>query len=317
MPLTLTPDVTDASYRFGAAVKSPQRKVKVRRRASSGSGVDARDSKPSFVGGGIGTGSASGGDGVGSVGAGSGSGTGSAGGASVGSGGGGGTTGSAGAVTGAGTASPPKPPRVPGADDAEDLVPIGEYLCSRARHGDTDKLGLYLRDIDCVDLEGGNILMSACVAGQVSVVQWYFSNAPADRKQLFDRNDYSCTCVHFAAMTYNDAKTRTADCMKLVVEAGADINAVDNAGLTALHLAAQNGFEAVVEYLLSRPECDPSIKDLCGCTASAHAQLHFPSIAVKIDECVCHGVVLVALLRDVGYVSIILSAAVVCWCSST
>ncbi|MFN5588046.1 MAG: hypothetical protein ACK5DR_22315 [Planctomyces sp.] len=37
------------------------------------------------------------------------------------------------------------------------------------------------------------------------------------------------------------------------------MNAADNAGCTGLHLAAQNGFEAIVEYMLGRRECDPLI----------------------------------------------------------
>jgi ankyrin repeat protein len=43
--------------------------------------------------------------------------------------------------------------------------------------------------------------------------------------------------------------------MRLVVEAGADVNAINTEGCTALHLAAQNGFREIVEYLLSVKNC--------------------------------------------------------------
>jgi ankyrin repeat protein len=72
--------------------------------------------------------------------------------------------------------------------------------------------------------------------------------------------------------------------MRLVVEAGADVNARDNAGCTALHLAAQNGFRAIVEFLLSRSTCDPSITDLFGRNAASYAITAHPDIAELITR---------------------------------
>lgn len=108
---------------------------------------------------------------------------------------------------------------------------IGDYLCSCARRGDIPVLVRFAAYIDSIDADGRTVLMSACVARTVDVVEWYFEVVPADRRfQLTARDDYSCTCVHFAAAGGKSKNQSSAMCMQRVVEAGADINATDNAG---------------------------------------------------------------------------------------
>mmetsp|Transcript_21019 Transcript_21019/g.27343 ORF Transcript_21019/g.27343 Transcript_21019/m.27343 type:complete len:84 (-) Transcript_21019:340-591(-) len=41
-------------------------------------------------------------------------------------------------------------------------------------------------------------------------------------------------------------------CVKKLFECGASLDAVDNSGNTALHLASQLGFEFVISYLMSK-----------------------------------------------------------------
>ncbi|MBI2677057.1 MAG: ankyrin repeat domain-containing protein [Candidatus Yanofskybacteria bacterium] len=61
------------------------------------------------------------------------------------------------------------------------------------------------------------------------------------------------------------------DNVRVLVEAGADINAVSNEGGSALMLAAQRGWREIVEYLLSRG-ADKTLVDLEGYTALGAAQ---------------------------------------------
>ncbi len=69
-------------------------------------------------------------------------------------------------------------------------------------------------------------------------------------------DDYGCTSAHFSAAGGRLETQPEPDCMVLVIEAGANINALDNAGFCPLHIAAQNGYPKIVKYLLSRPDCD-------------------------------------------------------------
>ena len=47
----------------------------------------------------------------------------------------------------------------------------------------------------------------------------------------------------------------------MLLEAGADVNAQDDDGSTALMCAAEHASIAVVKLLLAHPDCDPSLHD--------------------------------------------------------
>lgn len=65
----------------------------------------------------------------------------------------------------------------------------------------------------------------------------------------------------------------------LLVERGADINALNTSGATALHVASYNGYEWVVKALLRFPACDREAKNRGGQTALELArQKGFPAI---------------------------------------
>lgn len=52
------------------------------------------------------------------------------------------------------------------------------------------------------------------------------------------------------------------DMVKMLLEAGADINIQDEDGSTALMCAAEHGHLKIVQHFLSQPDCDSSIMDV-------------------------------------------------------
>lgn len=57
------------------------------------------------------------------------------------------------------------------------------------------------------------------------------------------------------------------DMVKMLLEAGADINIQDDDGSTALMCAAEHGHIEIVKHFLSQPDCDSTITDVDGSTA--------------------------------------------------
>lgn len=50
--------------------------------------------------------------------------------------------------------------------------------------------------------------------------------------------------------------------VKMLLEAGADINIQDEDGSTALMCAAEHGHVDIVKHFLEQPDCDSSITDI-------------------------------------------------------
>jgi len=53
-----------------------------------------------------------------------------------------------------------------------------------------------------------------------------------------------------------------SDMVELLLAAGADVNARDEDGSTALMCACEHGYIDIVQMLLSHPECDSSLADV-------------------------------------------------------
>jgi len=52
------------------------------------------------------------------------------------------------------------------------------------------------------------------------------------------------------------------DMVELLLDAGADVNARDEDGSTALMCACEHGYIDIIQLLLSHPECDSSLADV-------------------------------------------------------
>ena len=71
------------------------------------------------------------------------------------------------------------------------------------------------------------------------------------RYAVWDRRDRAVAkAPAFQTQMYDEAGTLAA--VRFAVDSGADVNAVDAVGNTALHYVVDKGFDAVVEFLVAR-----------------------------------------------------------------
>jgi ankyrin repeat protein len=133
-----------------------------------------------------------------------------------------------------------------------------------AEQNDHPDISLFLidsgADVRICDRSGIDALHYASAKGHTEVVDLLIKHGASVR---YDQPKY--TPLHFAA--YHNYK----DIAELVIDAGADINAVDNMGRTPLHEAAENGYGKMDELLLEHG-ADATIKDYDGKTPLDLAQ---------------------------------------------
>ena len=71
------------------------------------------------------------------------------------------------------------------------------------------------------------------------------------------------------------------DIVEMLLEAGADVNAQDDDGSTALMCAAEHGCVNIVKMLLAHPDCDPSLQDNVSRARSLSFHLFLRLLAVS------------------------------------
>jgi ankyrin repeat protein len=65
-----------------------------------------------------------------------------------------------------------------------------------------------------------------------------------------------------------------SECIKILLEWGADVNIADKNGFTALHLASQRGYDECCKILLSNPCINVDAKDIYNTTSLHFACAH-------------------------------------------
>ena len=89
---------------------------------------------------------------------------------------------------------------------------------------------------------------------------------------------YDTSVVHLAAQSRSD-DTRI---LRILLEHGADVNALDNRQQTALHFASGVAFSAETMLVLIRAGCDVNAKKISGYTPLMSAARHLKPVAVDI-----------------------------------
>lgn len=75
------------------------------------------------------------------------------------------------------------------------------------------------------------------------------------------------------------------DTVKLLIEAGADVNIQDEDGSTSLMCAAEHGHGDIVKYLLAQSDCDPNITD----NVSLNISKRIPKVIQTPNQIFTHG----------------------------
>jgi uncharacterized protein len=96
--------------------------------------------------------------------------------------------------------------------------------------------------------------------------------------------DQAAATVSQVRAVHAAAAARDHESMRLVLEAGAAVDARQHGGLTPLHAAAQHGDQEMVELLVAHG-ADPKLSDNGGRDAAAHAEAGgFPALAEWLRE---------------------------------
>ncbi len=144
----------------------------------------------------------------------------------------------------------------------EDLFPTLDIVKALLAHGANLNLALTSNlpgrsGMDSGDTtldDGTTPLMRAARAGDTAVIRLLFDKGADPKLTTKDGN----TALMFAAgVGYRDKNTHGTErdalaALKLCVEAGLDLNQVNNQGETALHGAADRGADTIVQYLVDR-----------------------------------------------------------------
>ncbi|VEN64744.1 unnamed protein product [Callosobruchus maculatus] len=129
------------------------------------------------------------------------------------------------------------------------------------------------QSMDEMDFERG--IWYAAQHGDIEGVRKHLKRGDVDQRHT------GYTALHYAA------RNGQLDVCKLLIENGANINAVTNGGVTALSRAASTGNKDIVEYLLSK-DADPFVKDSDGKTAlhkaAENGHAHICRILLSVAE---------------------------------
>ncbi|CAG0896266.1 unnamed protein product [Cyprideis torosa] len=133
-------------------------------------------------------------------------------------------------------------------------------------HGNFDVVSILL-DSKVVNTSAQN------KAGYTCVMLVSLTGLRSDSDRLVVKRLFSLGDVNVKATGHGQTALMLAvahgrlDMVKLLVEAGADVNIQDADGSTALMCAAEQGHLDIVKYLLKIPDCDPTLVDNDGSSA--------------------------------------------------
>lgn len=151
------------------------------------------------------------------------------------------------------------------------IEPDHDDIHAAASKGDTDEVAAILsmdnRLTRAFDAGGWSPLHLAAHYGHADTVALLLhNNAPVDQRS---KNQMANTALH-AALAGQDARKR-GEVARMLIDAGADVNATQHGGWAPIHEAAMVGDRALVDFLLAKGAA-PSVKNDAGVTPAAIAR---------------------------------------------
>jgi ankyrin repeat protein len=136
-----------------------------------------------------------------------------------------------------------------------------------------------VENVNVVSPDGFSAVGYAAFFGHVSILGELIDRG--GQVNVPSRNGMRVCPLH-SAVAHAD-QTKAVELARMVLDAGADPNARQQGGFTALHEAALNGNTALIELLLSRG-ADPTITNDKGASASDLARTNGQHAAIRLLE---------------------------------
>lgn len=155
------------------------------------------------------------------------------------------------------------------------LIEAGADLNARTREWHPEKKWLYaLNDVSWVDMTGQTPFLRAALAGDVTVMRLLLEHGADPHITTFGGTTPLMAAAGInwtVAQTYTESDASSLAAVELCLELGADINASNSMGLTALLGAANRGFDDMIR-LLAANGAQLDVKDAVGRSALQWAE---------------------------------------------
>jgi uncharacterized protein len=180
-------------------------------------------------------------------------------------------------------------PPVPDARDPMDLIKalLAKGANQNARTNTTPVRGFMQVSANWVSFDGQTPFLRAALAGDITLMRLLLEHG-ADPK--ITTNDGSTALMAAAGVnwvvsqTYSRSDDEYLEAAKLCIEKGNDVNAVDSrTGITAMHGAANRGFDAMVK-LLAQHGAKLDVKDKQGRTPMTYAEGVFLAVQPPVRK---------------------------------
>jgi ankyrin repeat protein len=180
------------------------------------------------------------------------------------------------------------PPPVPDATDPMDLIKalLARGANPNARANTTPFRGFYQVSANWANFDGQTPFLRAALSGDITLMRLLLEHG-ADPN--LGTNDGATPLMAAAginwvvAQTYSRSDAEYLEAAKLCLERGANVNAANSQGFTAMHGAANRGFDAMIRLLAERG-AKLDVKDTQGRTPTTFAEGVFLAVQPPVRK---------------------------------